>query len=69
MTTKTIIYENKDFQILRIGCLASMCCGKVPFNSICIKKKGGMQQFNLDEEKFESLKELLAGKEVVAHPA
>ena len=60
MTKKTMIGENKDFEIIRTECLASLCCGKAPFNSICIRKKGGLQQFNLDEEKFNSLRELLS---------
>jgi len=60
MTRKTTISENKDFQIIRIESMAACCCGKAPFNSICIRKKGGLQQLNLEEEKFESLRELLA---------
>ena len=59
MTKKTIICENKDFQIIRTESMAACCCGKVPFNSICIRKKGALQQLNLEEEKFESLRELL----------
>ena len=60
MTEKTIISENKDFQIIKIESMAACCCGKAPFSSICIRKKGGLQQLNLEEEKFESLRELLA---------
>ena len=60
MTKKTTIGENKDFQIIRIESMAAICCGKVPYNSICIRKKGGFQQLNLDEEKFKSLQELLS---------
>ena len=61
MTKKTIVCENKDFQILRIESMASLCCGKMPVSSICIRKKGAFQQFNLDEDKFKSLRELLSG--------
>ena len=60
MTKKTVVCENKDFEIIRIESMAALCCGKVPFNSICIRKKGAFQQFNLDEEKFKSLRELLS---------
>jgi hypothetical protein len=60
MTNKTTICENKDFQIIKTESTASCCCGKVPFSSICIRKKGGLQQLNLDEEKFNSLRELLS---------
>jgi hypothetical protein len=60
MTKKTKIYENKDFEIIKIDSLAACCCGQAPFSSICIKKKGGLQQFNLEEEKFKSLRELLS---------
>ena len=59
MTKKTVICENKDFQIIRIDSMAACCCGKVPFRSICIRKKGSLQQFNLEEEKFKTLRELL----------
>ena len=62
MTTKTTVCENKDFEIIRIKSLAACCCGKVPFSSVCIKKKGSLQQFNLDEETFKSLTELLSGQ-------
>ena len=67
MTKKTTIGENKDFQIIRVESLASLCCGKVPCSSICIRKKGGIEQLNLDEAKFKSLRELLAG-EYEEHP-
>jgi len=60
MTKKTTICENKDFQVIKTESLASCCCGKVPFSSICIRKKGGLQQLNLEEEKFNSLRELLS---------
>lgn len=60
MTKKTLINENKDFEIIRIESMAALCCGKVPYNSICIRKKGGLQQLNLDEENFKSLRELLS---------
>jgi len=60
MTTKTTICENKDFQVIKTESMASCCCGKVPFSSICIRKKGGLQQLNLEEEKFNSLRELLS---------
>jgi hypothetical protein len=60
MTKKTKIYENKDFEIIKIDSMAACCCGQAPFSSICIKKKGGLQQFNLEEEKFKSLRELLS---------
>ena len=59
MTKKTIISENKDFQIIRIDSMAACCCGKVPFRSICIRKKGSLQQLNLEEEKFKTLRDLL----------
>ena len=62
MTKKTTICENQDFQIIRIDSTASCCCGTVPFSSFCIRKKGGLQQLNLEEEKFKSLKELLNSK-------
>ena len=61
MTKKTVICENKDFQIVRTESMASLCCGKMPFSSICIRKKGAWQQLNLDEETFKSLRELLTG--------
>jgi hypothetical protein len=60
MTKKTTVCENKDFEITKIESMASCCCGKVPFSSICIRKKGGLQQLNLEEEKFNSLRELLS---------
>jgi hypothetical protein len=60
MTKKTTICENKDFQVIKTESLASCCCGKVPFSSICIRKKGGLQQLNLEEEKYNSLRELLS---------
>ena len=59
MTKKTVVMENKDFQIIRVDSMAACCCGKAPFSSVCIRKKGGFQQLNLDEEKFKSLRELL----------
>jgi len=59
MTKKTIVCENKDFEILRIESLASLCCGKVPFTSFCVRKKGSLQQLNLAEKEYISLKELL----------
>ena len=59
MTKKTTICKNKDFEVIRIETMAALCCGKMPFNTICIKKKGSWQQFNLEEEKFNSLRELL----------
>ena len=59
MTKKTIVCENKDFQIIKVESMAACCCGKAPFNSFCISRKGAWQQFNLDEEKFKSLTELL----------
>ena len=62
MTRKTTIFENKDFQIIKTESMAACCCGKAPFNSICIRKKGGFQQLNLEEEKFESLRELLTSE-------
>ena len=62
MTRKTTICENQDFQIIRIDSNAACCCGTVPFNTYCIKKKGGLQQFNLEEEKLKSLWELLNSK-------
>ena len=61
MTTKTKVCENKDFEIIRTDSMASVCCGKMPFSSICIKKKGSLQQLNLEEDKFKSLVELLSG--------
>jgi hypothetical protein len=60
MTTKTTVLENKDFQIIRTVSMAACCCGKAPFSSVCIRKKGGFQQLNLEEEKFNSLRELLS---------
>ena len=60
MTKKTVICENKDFQIIRTESMAALCCGKMPFSTVCISKKGAWQQLNLDEEKFNSLRELLA---------
>jgi len=60
MTKKTTICENKDFEIIKTESMAACCCGKVPFSSICIRKKGGLQQLNLEEEKFKSLQELLS---------
>jgi len=62
MTNKTTICENQDFQIIRIDSNASVCCGTVPFTSYCIRKKGGLQQLNLEEEKLKSLWDLLNGK-------
>ena len=59
MTKKTVVCENKDFEIIKIESMAACCCSRVPFNSICIRKKGTFQQFNLEEEKFKSLQELL----------
>jgi len=64
MTKKTTILENRDFEIVRIESLAACCCGKAPFSSICIRKKGGLQQFNLEEEKFKSLQELLSKEHI-----
>jgi len=61
MTKKSIVGGNKDFEILRIDSLASICCGKAPFSSFCIRKKGSLQQLNLDEEEFKNLKELMMG--------
>jgi hypothetical protein len=55
MTKKTIVCENKDFQIIRIESLAALCCGKVPVSSVCIRKKRSLQELNLDEEMFKSL--------------
>ena len=60
MTKKTLIGANKHFEIIRIESMAALCCGKVPYNSICIRKKGSLQQLNLDEENFKSLTELLS---------
>jgi hypothetical protein len=60
MTKKTTVCENQDFEIIRIESMAACCCGQVPFSSFCIRKKGGLQQLNLEEEKFKSLKELLS---------
>jgi len=60
MTKKTTLCENQDFQIIKVESMAGCCCGKVPFSSICIRKKGGLQQLNLEEEKFKSLRELLS---------
>jgi len=60
MTKKTKICENKDFEITKIDSMAACCCGQVPFSSFCIRKKGGLQQLNLEEEKFNSLRELLS---------
>jgi hypothetical protein len=62
MTKKTTVLENKDFEIIKTVSTAACCCGKVPFSSICIRKKGGFQQLNLEEEKFKSLRELLSGE-------
>jgi hypothetical protein len=62
MTKKTTVMENKDFEIIRTVSMAACCCGKAPFSSICIRKKGGFQQLNLEEEKFKSLRELLSGE-------
>ena len=59
MTKKVKVCENKDFEVIRIESLAACCCGKAPFNSICIKMKGSLQQLNLEEEKFKSLCGLL----------
>jgi len=59
MTKKTTVCENQDFQIIRIDSNAAVCCGTVPFTSYCIRKKGGLQQFNLEEEKLKSLWNLL----------
>jgi hypothetical protein len=59
MTKKTTVCENQDFRIIRTDCDAAVCCGTVPFTSYCIKKKGGLQQFNMEEEKLKSLWELL----------
>ena len=59
MTKKTVLCENKDFKIIKIESMTSMCCGKVPFSSICINKKRSLQQLNLDGEQFESLRDLL----------
>ena len=58
MTKKVTLCENKDFQIIKTECLAACCCGKAPFNSICIRKKGSLQQLIMDEEKFKSFQEL-----------
>jgi hypothetical protein len=70
MTKKTIVCENDDFEIIRIMSMVACCCGRVPFNSICIRKKGAFQQLNLEEEKFKSLRELLNRdfKEAAASP-
>jgi len=62
MTKKSTICENQDFQIIKIESNAACCCGTVPFGSYCIKKKGGLQQFNLEEDKLKSLWELLNNK-------
>ena len=59
MTKKTVICSNRDFEIIRTESMAACCCGKMPFSSVCIKKKGSMQQLNLEEEKFKSLVELV----------
>jgi hypothetical protein len=58
MTKKTVVCANKDFEILRIDSLAAVCCGNVPFTSFCVKKKGSLQQLNLAEKEYLSLKEL-----------
>jgi hypothetical protein len=60
MTKKTTVCKNKDFEVIRIDSMAACCCGRAPFTSFCIRKKGGLQQLNLEEEKFKSLKELLS---------
>jgi hypothetical protein len=65
MTRKTKLYENKDFEIIKIDSLTAVCCGNVSFKSFCIKRKGSFQQFNLDEDKFKSLQELLRGENIV----
>jgi hypothetical protein len=59
MTKKTIVCENKEFEILKIESLAGLCCGKMPFASFCVRKKGSLQQLNLAEKDYLSLKELL----------
>jgi hypothetical protein len=68
MTKKTKLYENKDFEIIKIDSLTAVCCGNVPFKSFCIKVKGSLQQFNLDEDKFKSLQELLRGEITAEQP-
>jgi hypothetical protein len=58
MTKKTVVCANKNFEILRIDSLAAVCCGNVPFTSFCVRKKGSLQQLNLAEKEYLSLKEL-----------
>ena len=59
MAKKTVLCENEKFKIITINSMASLCCGKVPFTSICVSKKRSLQQLNLDYEEFKSLRDLL----------
>jgi hypothetical protein len=63
MTKKTVVCANKEFEILRIDSLAAVCCGTAPFTSFCVRKKGSLQQLNLAEKEYLSLKELFCPPE------